>query len=991
MPIFEDRREYGSALSLPQLLKTANPAVTQSRKAVLQVALPASEANPPETQDALLPAPTAGIKDGLLNLDSSRTALSAIEMRNFWPTDRGLEVRKGSEILYDFGAVADLAGVGINEPLALISNEESREVLAFYTDVTYVYNIDTGVFRRENEVLTVRDVSFVLQRVEKGTILVVVNGVDPMFIYNGTDITRINRFLIDQKLNPIPQYLNTNELESVWLFGGRIFFAHRASNSVFYLGINSVPVDDDTIPQASEFPMGNVFPERGRVFNGYSWSVDVGDDFNNRCVFASTVGDLAIYSGDPDLDFNLDGVYKAGVPLSKTAAVSVGGDVYALMHHGFKSVLEIVQGREGGGEPYSLEEGSFESLRRELRIDALGTLEANQINRGSHAVKYLRQLDMLIMAHMRGDTREGMRDDKSAVVAYNTRLKAWGPFTGWNIRAMDIFGGSRLLFLDEKRRLIRAWSGSSDGWSSAPPVVGVPYTAFSRNTFSTMGGLSLSKTVDCVQTIWDTSDRIFPLIKTIGYSNEIELPDPPSYPDIGPDGVIDNTGDLLGDLFGWVYWVESGILSLSVADVTVTEASGVARFRITLSDASEGEVTFDVVTVEGTALADVDYTPVSANFIIPAGQTFIDIPVTILVDDVDENNETFDLVISQPIGAVILDGRGTCTITESGEEDEEDGDEDGDFGHTVASLDIRFINMLGSLTYKVGVGVGADGFSIETIGTSEFVELDGEGHDIAGKRVPIFVAFDFLTAFEIAPTWAAYVMTNDDIVALEAAGEVISAALRPPAHSVRGWRALNVQIWDTDDGRPEGYTFPDASVISSPNNLTVGELLPQQGLSPYLGHAIGVSSIFGQAKGAWLSWQGELWVHDRANNGIEIGPHAFDPFPIVYNRRYVLFRPWGEVNAVTSQIAQDFGNLEDGARGLVHFYVDRDDGDSEDIPSPFQDIASSQLVGRWYNAVMSVTQDGIFGPVLYRWGLESAVSTPQNVAPDATPADYDRG
>ena len=536
----------------------------------------------------------------------------------------------------------------------------------------------------------------------------------------------------------------------------------------------------------------------------------------------------------------LDGLYVSGALLSSNTLFSVGGDAYMLLDTGFKLLSEIVRGSPTGGEIGSLEEGSYIALRKAL--DLLGAAP------GDHIVAYFRLLDMAILVNKRAASESGL---EPKVIAYNTKLKAWTEFTGWNIRAITVFGNSRLLFLDHTGKLCQAWKGSSDGWRLMPPIFGAEYTAFVRYTFSAMQELTRKKTVTAVQGVWDNTTKVCPAYQMVGYRMQDELPPPLVCPPApGP-----------------VYWGD----------------------------------------------------PPSPSPPPPVG------PV-------------------DPRIAV-----------------------------TSSTLDVRAFSIIDSLTYKIG-GVDAGAHGPNTPGAFAFkgVTLDGEV-----RTMPLFVAFDSNHADGTTPVWSAYVMTLEDEAAL---GAAVTDERRPPADSVRGWRALNVGMWDTDDGRPAGYTFPVLDFDSAVANRVVGDLLPSQTVSPYAGHTDTMGGITAR-KGMWLSYGGDFWVIDPAHANLDTDPAV--------SRLYVLFRPRAEVDTVTGQVAQDFSPIPPGRRGLIHFYFAGDtDGDEADDP-PYSRVAGSSLLGRWFSVTKSVTRVGLFGPIMHRWVIGQQITPPTNVPPNMIPADYD--
>ncbi len=107
--------------------------------------------------------------------------------------------------------------------------------------------------------------------------------------------------------------------------------------------------------------------------------------------------------------------------------------------------------------------------------------------------------------------------------------------------------------------------------------------------------------------------------------------------------------------------------NLSIDDVTVAEGNSgttTATFTVSLSAPAQGtDVTFDVATADGTATSPSDYASKSlTNQIIPAGQTSYTFTVTINGDTTVEPDETFNVNVTNVLGASVIDGTGTGTI-----------------------------------------------------------------------------------------------------------------------------------------------------------------------------------------------------------------------------------------------------------------------------------------------------------------------------------------
>ena len=105
---------------------------------------------------------------------------------------------------------------------------------------------------------------------------------------------------------------------------------------------------------------------------------------------------------------------------------------------------------------------------------------------------------------------------------------------------------------------------------------------------------------------------------------------------------------------------------LSVADAEVDEAAGAElAFAVSLDRAvtrGDGTVSVDYATRDVTAHAGADYTAASGTLTFAVGERAKTVNVTVLEDAHDDDGETLELVLSNPVGAGINDGTGTGTI-----------------------------------------------------------------------------------------------------------------------------------------------------------------------------------------------------------------------------------------------------------------------------------------------------------------------------------------
>ena len=105
--------------------------------------------------------------------------------------------------------------------------------------------------------------------------------------------------------------------------------------------------------------------------------------------------------------------------------------------------------------------------------------------------------------------------------------------------------------------------------------------------------------------------------------------------------------------------------TVSVSDASAAEGDS-AVFTVSLSAASDGEVTVDYATSDGTATAGEDYTATSGTLTFAANETSKTVSVATTDDSVDEDGETFTLTLSNASGAGLGDGEATGTIRNTG-------------------------------------------------------------------------------------------------------------------------------------------------------------------------------------------------------------------------------------------------------------------------------------------------------------------------------------
>ncbi|MEM7181849.1 MAG: Calx-beta domain-containing protein [Spirochaetota bacterium] len=118
-----------------------------------------------------------------------------------------------------------------------------------------------------------------------------------------------------------------------------------------------------------------------------------------------------------------------------------------------------------------------------------------------------------------------------------------------------------------------------------------------------------------------------------------------SLPSPGGSGSLANLKEIV---------VNTYIPSISVDSPVLIENGTNISFQVSLSGASADTVTVDYTTSDVTALAGADYTSTSGTLSFAAGETTKTIVVPIADDTLDENDETFSLLLSNANAAATI-------------------------------------------------------------------------------------------------------------------------------------------------------------------------------------------------------------------------------------------------------------------------------------------------------------------------------------------------
>ena len=105
--------------------------------------------------------------------------------------------------------------------------------------------------------------------------------------------------------------------------------------------------------------------------------------------------------------------------------------------------------------------------------------------------------------------------------------------------------------------------------------------------------------------------------------------------------------------------------TIAITDASVLEDVGSINVTVSLSNVSSETISVDVDTLNGSAISGIDYTEYSNTLIFNPGETSKSVTLSILADTLDEFDESFNVVISNPSNASIANESAKVTIIDS--------------------------------------------------------------------------------------------------------------------------------------------------------------------------------------------------------------------------------------------------------------------------------------------------------------------------------------
>jgi hypothetical protein len=438
------------------------------------------------------PAPIRG-KVSNENLASAQP-LGAKVLVNAFPTQTGLRVRGGSR------KIATLDG----PVLSMFTYVSGSAAKHFAASQAKVYDVSSVA---DPSVVPPADISgqsagyysAVQFSTVGGEFLYIANGSDKLQLYNGTSWQAI-----DGASSPSITGVTTSTLSHVWAYRNRLFFIQSGSMYAWCLPVNSLG------GAATQISLAGVFQNGGSLLTGGAWSMDAGDGIDDRCVFISNQGEVAVYEGadpgDPN-DWRLQGRYDITPVLGKRALMPVGGDLLILTEDGIVPISQVVS-----KDPAAL---SLAAVSRNIEPDWRREVMA----RGGKPWEFIKfpRYNMGIVSLPVTTTAPPL------CFVVNLETGAWADYTGWDTNCL-VLHNKWAYFGTSDGKVMQAEIGGNDD--------GQIYTVQIAAQFDHLKSPGQTKTVRMARETWLAS-RDFNSRVSVSVNYQTVFP---AAPNSAPDG-----------------------------------------------------------------------------------------------------------------------------------------------------------------------------------------------------------------------------------------------------------------------------------------------------------------------------------------------------------------------------------------------------------------------------------------------------------------------
>lgn len=361
----------------------------------------------PQAAHKLLPPPVQGLVTNVAFLAAPEDAALCLE--NWIPFRESVNVRKGIPRYATLDSGAEVESMfeyksATQNKFFAGAGTDIYDISAPGTPTTPLTPLVTGQ--------TGGEYSNVNMATAGGNFMLLFNGLDDPLIWDGStmDPAAIT--------GPTP----VSSLIQGWVYRNRVFMIEKDSLSAWYLDTNAIA------GAAVEFPLTGIFKRGGSLLFGDTWSLDAGDGIDDKCVFVSDRGEVAIYEGaDPAVltDWRLVGRYDIQKPLGKNATTHAGGDLVIMTTDGMVPISEAIRREKTVLSEYALSRAIEPDWRFEVAGRSGQPWTIAEIENEGFAVVSLPYVT-------------GLSDGCFVV---NLQTNAWSRFNGISVNCVGSFNG----------------------------------------------------------------------------------------------------------------------------------------------------------------------------------------------------------------------------------------------------------------------------------------------------------------------------------------------------------------------------------------------------------------------------------------------------------------------------------------------------------------------------------------------------------------------
>lgn len=276
-----------------------------------------------ELRDFSFPAPTGGwnARDPLLGMASN----DAIVLDNYFPSTADVGLRRG------YTSYATGLGSYVETLMPYAKNATNK---FFGIAGTSIFDISSAGAVGAAAVTGLANARWehVNFTTSGGSFLVLVNGTDNLYEYDGTSWVAITGVS-----TPAITGIATTTLANVFVFKKRLFFIEKDKLKLWSLAVDSIS------GAASAFDISAQFKNGGYLVAGGSLTRDGGDGLDDLFVVITSKGEVAIYQGtDPGVDFLLIGRYDIDPPIGRRCLKKFGSDLIVQTINGAISLSNVL-------------------------------------------------------------------------------------------------------------------------------------------------------------------------------------------------------------------------------------------------------------------------------------------------------------------------------------------------------------------------------------------------------------------------------------------------------------------------------------------------------------------------------------------------------------------------------------------------------------------------------------------------------------------------